>query len=85
MSRRDVNLASTWIYLLQTSGGMWVDKFGYSCGAGTWMTARHFMNLGAAREAIADPNWHNDPDGVARCKPVKLRIHVEIETAKEAS
>jgi hypothetical protein len=83
--KTDPSLASTWIYLLRSRSGMWVDEFGYSCGAGTWMRAKHFSNIGDARRAIEDPSWHNDPAGVARCKPVKLRIHIEIELPKEKS
>ena len=82
--KNDPNLASTWIYLLWHPIGMWVDNFGYSAGAGTWMRAKHFSNVGDARRAIEDPSWHNEPAGVARCKPVKLHIHVEIGTTKGA-
>lgn len=83
---KDPNYEDTWIILLQCGSGMWVADYGYTGGKGTWLKAKHFMNVSDARAAIADPSWHNDPAGVARAKPVRLNLSVSPKpyTEREA-
>lgn len=70
-----------WFYVLMLDG-MYVHEFGYSSA---WRSARHFMNVQDARAALANPSWHNDPDGVRRAKPVKLKLCIQIAPVKKAA
>lgn len=73
---KDPNFEDDWVVLLKLDG-MWVADYGYTGGKGTWLKAKHFMNVQDARAAIANPSWHNDPAGVKRAKPVRLIISVK--------
>lgn len=70
-----------WFYVLMLDG-MYVSEFGYSSA---WRSARQFTNVQDARAKIADPSWHNDPDGVRRAKPVRLNLRVQIAPVKKAA
>lgn len=72
---KDPDFEDDWIVLLR-AGNAWVADYGYTCGKGTWLRAKHFMNVQDARAAIANPGWHNDPAGVRRAKPVRLVLSV---------
>lgn len=76
MTNKDPNWETDWIVVLMVDSSFVCD-FGYASGKGTWLQARHFMNVQAARAAINDPSWHNDPEGIARAKPVRLFISVK--------
>ena len=64
-----------YIYVLRLDD-FWIMESGYISGAGTWMQARQFQNYPQAKAALADPSWHNDPQGVSRAKVVRLTISI---------
>lgn len=66
------------IYLLMVDGTL-ACGFGYTSGRGAWLNARHFQCHSDARDARADPRWHNDPDGIRRAKIVRLAVSVEVK------
>ncbi len=66
------------VYLLMTDGAA-AGKFGYVSGVGAWMHARHFQSYPDAKQARADPSWHNDPEGIRHTKIVRLVVSVEVK------
>jgi hypothetical protein len=64
-----------WVYLIECPVG-WACDFGYVSGTGTWLQARRFNCYADAKQALENPSWHNDPDGVRRGRVVRLRVTI---------